>query len=412
MTSAGTTSGGTRSCVFLDDGRGVIAPLVDMRASFDVRTGALTTLERLRTTLGLNVVAVYVPPELTPLVSEQHPGTPINTLPDLEPETPLLLVNGRCVLPLDVLAELEPGWAVVEEASGDLVAASVEPHAAASVLTGQVPELRIVTVHDHVLVRRPWDIIKFRDQALAIDLGILLAGPCGDPGSVAIVAGDHPIRIDPTATVFPAAMLDVSRGPIVIDRHAELRPGAIIIGPAYIGASSVVTEHGVIRPNTAIGPVCKVGGEVAGAILQAHSNKAHEGFLGDSWLGEWVNLGAGTITSNLLNTYTEISAVAESGLSRERTGLQFFGCVLGDHVKTAISTRIMGGSVVHTGAMWAATTSLADCVPRFAWATDAGVRQFRLPRFLDTVDAMMSRRQVHASDAYRARIQRLHDLGR
>ncbi|GAB4384172.1 MAG: GlmU family protein [Phycisphaerales bacterium] len=398
-----------RPAIFLDDGRGLIAPLVDMRACFDVRTGALTTMERLQAALGLDVIACYVPAELAPLVAEEHPGVPINTLPALEPQTEVLLVNGRCVLPLDVIAELEPGWAAVEEASGDLIAACVDPLTAASVLAGQVPPCRIVTVHDHVLLRRPWDVIRFRDQAVAMDLEILVAGPSIDPAGLAIVAGEHPIRIDPSARVFPGAVLDASKGSIVIDRNAELRPGAVIIGPAYVGVSSLVTEQGVIRPNTAIGPVCKVGGEVSGAVIQGYSNKAHEGFLGDSWVGQWVNLGAGTITSNLLNTYSEISAVAEPGFGRERTGLQFFGCVLGDHVKTAIATRIMGGSVVHTGTMWAAASPVAGCIARFAWSTDAGVRQFRLARFLETMDAMMARRQVRASDAYRDRIRRLHE---
>lgn len=395
-------------CVFFDDARGLIAPLADLRASFDIRTAALTTLERLARVLHLEPIALFVPSSIAALVAEEHPGMPVNTLPPCDGDVPLLLVNGRCLLPLDVLADLQPGQAAVEERSGDLVAACL-PHArAAQFLAGDQSSLDVITVHDPVLIRRPWEVITFRDRALTCDLNLLLSGPGADLNLLAVVAGDFPLRVHPSARVFPGAMFDLSKGPVVIDHDAELRPGAIIIGPAYVGPFSVVTEHGVIRSHTAIGPVCKVGGEVSGAIFQGCSNKAHEGFLGDSWVGSWVNLGAGTITSNLLNTYTEISSVPDAGLSRERTGLQFFGSVLADHVKTAISTRLMGGSVVHTGAMWAASHALSDCVGPFAWVTDAGTRLFRLPRFTETMHAMMARRKLAPSPAYFARIEQLH----
>lgn len=408
MTHQPTQSGALRPCVFFDDGRGVISPLVDLRAAFDVRTGALTTFERLRCALGLDPVALFAPAEVAPLVRESH-SIAVNSFPAsaTQNHASLLLVNGRCVLPLDVLADIEPGQAAVEQASGDLICASVCPDDAARLLAGQTPDLDLVTVHDRVLLARPWDVITFRDRALAVDLGILLTGPSIDASSVAWIVGDHPVRVDPSARVLPGVVFDSSKGPIVIDRHAELRPGVVIVGPAYIGPASMVAEHGVIRPHTCIGPVCKVGGELAGAIVQGYSNKSHEGFLGDSWVGEWVNLGAGTITSNLLNTYSEISAAADCGLSRERTGLQFFGCVLADHVKTAIATRIMGGAVVHTGVMWASTSAMAGCVPRFAWVTDSGMRVYRKSRFLDTAEAMMRRRDMQPSEAYRRRLEQL-----
>ncbi|KAA0216726.1 MAG: hypothetical protein DYG94_13070 [Leptolyngbya sp. PLA3] len=407
MTAPSVATAGV-PCAFFDDARGVIAPLADLRASFDIRTAALTTFDRLTRILNLEPIALFVPSSISALVAQEHPGLPINTLPPCDDQDAILLINGRCVLPLDVLVDLEPGQAAVEERSGDLIAARLARGRAARLLAGDPSNLDMIAVHDPVLLRRPWEIITFRDRALSLDLNVLLSGQGADLSNLAIVAGEYPLRVHPSARVFPGAMFDLSKGPIVIDDGAELRPGAIIIGPAYIGPSSVVTEHGVIRSNTAVGPVCKVGGEVTGAVFQGWSNKAHEGFLGDSWVGAWVNLGAGTITSNLLNTYTEISSVADAGLSRERTGLQFFGSVLADHVKTAISTRLMGGSIVHTGAMWAASRALSDCVGRFAWVTDAGSRLFRLPRFMETMEAMMARRAMQPSPAYRALIEQLH----
>jgi hypothetical protein len=144
-------------------------------------------------------------------------------------------------------------------------------------------------------------------------------------------------------------------------------------------------------------------------VFQGFANKVHEGFLGDSWVGEWTNLGAGTTNSNLLNTYSEVAAQLEPGGSRERTGETFLGAMIGDHVKTAIGTRIMTGSVVHSGAMWAASKAISGCVGRFAWVTDDGDRQYRLTKFLDVMRQVMSRRDVEPSDAYLARLRLLHE---
>jgi len=396
-----------RPCVFFDDAKGMLAAQTDLRASFEVRTGALSTAQRLCSVIGLQPIAVYAPSGVAEIMTDRW-STPVNALPDTAPAGPILVVNGRCTLPLDVLAEIAPGEAAVEEHSGDLVCARLLADEVLQLMAGEDPSKAKITIKDRVLADRPWDVIATRDRALSIDLSILLGGPAHDPRDIAVVLGEHPVRVDPSAKLAPGVVLDATTGPIVIEHHAVIRPGAVIIGPAVVGPGSTVTEQAVIRSNTVIGPVCKVGGEVAGTIFQGYANKAHGGYIGDSWVGEWVNLGAGTTGSNLLNTYSEISAVPAPGASRERTGLDFFGCVLGDHVKTAISTRVMTGAVVETGAMWAATAPINDCVRRFSWMTDAGLKRFRLPRFMETMDAMMARRDQKASIAYRARLGDLH----
>jgi UDP-N-acetylglucosamine diphosphorylase/glucosamine-1-phosphate N-acetyltransferase len=195
-------------------------------------------------------------------------------------------------------------------------------------------------------------------------------------------------------------------GAIVIDEHATIRPGATIVGPAYIGPHVTILERALIKAHTAIGPWCKVSGEIGGTIFQGFANKGHDGHLGDSWIGEWVNLGAGTNNSNLLNTYTEVFAKAPDGVN-ERTGLQFLGAIIGDHVKTAISTRIMTGAILQTGGMFAQAAAVAGTTPRFAWSTDAGLRTFRIDKFLETARAMMTRRNVALSDAGEALLRSL-----
>lgn len=393
--------------VFFDDGRGLLDPFRDLRPIFDTRTGALTIIDRLSRSLGLEPVALFARPEHAAITAEAH-ALPVNTLP--QGPGSVLLVNGRCPLPLDVLENLAPGRAVVEAASGDLVAAMTDRDTARAILSGAAPPLDTLAVEGRVLMTRPWHARTFRDASIAIDLAILGSGPnTGDPDGCCLI-GDGPLRVAPGAAVHPACVLDTSKGPIVIDEGAVVRPRATIIGPASIGPGSTIVDGALIKANTAIGPVCKVAGEVGGTVFQGYSNKAHEGHLGDAWIGEWVNLGAGTTNSNLLNTYGEVTAVPRPGEPRERTGETFLGCVLGDHVKTAICTRIMTGAIVHTGAMWAASAPVAGCVGRFEWVTDAGVRHYRIDKFLEVMHAAMARRNVRPSPAQIEQLTRLAAL--
>jgi len=263
------------------------------------------------------------------------------------------------------------------------------------------------------LLRRPWDVIRFRDEAIRRDLDAILNDGPSDPPANATVLGVHAICVDPSATLAPGVTLDAGRGAIVIDAKVTIRPGAIIVGPASIGAGSTILDHALIKANTAIGPACKVAGEVGATIFQSHSNKAHDGHLGDAWIGQWVNLGAGTTNSNLLNTYGEVNAAATPDAPRERTGLTFFGCILGDYVKTAIGTRIMTGAIIGTGAMIASTAPPPLVVRRFSWITDAasgdGSPRYKLDRFLLAAERMMTRRSVEITPSLRDRLTALHE---
>lgn len=398
-----------RRAIIFDDGRGLLAPLTDTRPAFDIRTGAMTTLERLRLGLGLDVVALLTPPGLAPLTAEMHPGTPVNSLEGIDGD--VLLLSGRCPLPYKEIASLQPGEALTEGGSGDLVAMATTAASVPKLFAGEPVPSRHIQFAAPALLSRPWHVRTFRDSSLHADLAILTAS--GDAGpspalehATVIVGGA--LRVHPTAKIYPGVILDCENGPIVIDEGVTLRPACTLIGPVYVGPHSTVLDRAVIRGHTAIGPWCKVAGEVAGTIFQGYSNKGHEGYLGDSWVGEWSNFGAGTTNSNLLNTYGEVISRATPGGSNERTGQQFLGCIVGDHVKFAICTRIMTGSVVHTGTMWAAGKAVSGSVAPYSWVTDEGTKPFRLDKFTEIARTVMGRRKVVPSGAYVARLGELH----
>ncbi len=414
--------------VVFDDGRGELSPLTDLRPAFDVRTGAMTTLERLKLYLAMIPAALIVPSSLQELARQRFSES-VN--PPLDVAGPVLLVSGRCVLPPDGLTRMAMGEMMVEAESGMLIAAHVAGTEVERVLGGDLSGLARAEVSGSVLLSRPWHVRRFRDRAIALDLRLLReaaamsAGPDRGESRELFesstertgydevkdgprVLGSEGVTILRGACVYPGTILDCEHGPIFVDRNATVRPGAVLIGPCYVGVSSGVLERATIRPNTVIGPSCKVGGEVGGTIFQGFSNKAHDGYLGDSFVGEWVNLGAGTTGSNLLNTYGEITAKATAGGKNERTGEQFLGSIIGDHVKTAICTRLMTGSLLHTGGMFATTAPVVGTTRPFAWATDDRVQTYRLDKFLEVARAMMARRKVEPTDAYVARLAALH----
>lgn len=394
-----------------------LGPLTDLRASFEVRTGAVTTLERWAAWNDDgwgSVAALLVPSRLAPLIRERY-DRPVNDPDAIKGDA--LLVSGRCVLPLDEAGALKPGQALVDDA-GDLMAGLLKAEDARTFLAGgELPKsLKRATISTAASLRRPWDVIRHRDAAIAWDLELLCLHESQElpPGVMAI--GEEHVYISPTATVYPSAVLDAEKGKIVIDDEATVRPGAVIVGPAYIGKKSFVAEHALIKANTAIGPVCKVGGEVGGTIFQGYANKVHDGHLGDSWVGEWVNLGAATVNSNLLNTYGEVTSKPTHDGKTERTGLTYLGAIIGDHAKTAIATRIMTGCVIGLGAMMASSAPVSGAVAPFAWLTDGeggasdGERAYRLNKFMDVMRAVMARRSLKPSAAYDKLIADLHAL--
>lgn len=403
--------------VLIDDGNPALSPLTDLRPAFDIRTGALTLFERIELVLGTPVSGVQVPDRLAALTRERWPAVRVNSGAGFQGKVLAINAAAACIdhPSISLLARAGDRGAIID-AQGQVVAAVVDAdELSCSVLSTLSLAHTAARADVRAVMTRPWHARSCRDVCLLTDLHAIAlhirAGgtPLQPPqGATVIPHTHHALTIAPGASILPATVFDLEHGPIVIDRGACVRPGAIVIGPAYIGPNSTVLERATIRPYTSIGPWCKVNGEVGGTIFQGFANKAHDGYLGDSYIGEWVNLGAGTTNSNLLNTYGDVVCKPLTpGASNERTGEMFLGCTLGDHVKTAICTRIMTGAIVGTGTMCASSTPLAGTVPPYSWITDAGSKPFRFEKFMEVATAAMARRKLSPSPAYKTLLQEL-----
>lgn len=157
------------------------------------------------------------------------------------------------------------------------------------------------------------------------------------------------VFVAPDAALGPHPVIDTSEGPILLDRNVKVGPFCFLSGPVYAGPNTRIIEHAALKDGVSLGHTVKIGGEVEASVIEAYTNKQHHGFLGHSYLGSWINLGAGTCNSDLKNTYGTINL--EYNGRRVATGMQFMGCVMGDYSKSAINTGIFTGKVIGVASM-------------------------------------------------------------
>jgi UDP-N-acetylglucosamine diphosphorylase/glucosamine-1-phosphate N-acetyltransferase len=244
-----------------------------------------------------------------------------------------------------------------------------------------------------------WQLIGDLPVVLREDLTGLAArlGPGTIPAGCTVL-GDPALVLVEGAVVEPHVVFDVRNGPVWLGPGAEVRAFTRLTGPLAVHAGTRI-EGGRLRESS-IGPKCVVHGEVSTSLFLGYANKAHDGFLGHSIVGRWANLGAGTITSNLKNTYGPVRL--SLGAERIETGLTFLGALIGDHAKTAIGTMLPTGCMIGTGANVFGTKRPEAHVPAFAWGTDEPDRLLACRMFLRTASRVLPRRDVACDDAVRA----------
>lgn len=196
-----------------------------------------------------------------------------------------------------------------------------------------------------------------------------------------------------------AAILNAENGSIYIGKNANIQEGSIIIGPFSADEGSIVAWGSKMRPNTTLGPFCRAGGEVGNTVMFAYTNKAHDGFLGNSVLGEWCNLGANTNNSNLKNDYTEVKLYNYATHKLEKSGELFCGLFMGDYTKAGISTMFNTGTVVGISANVFGAGFQEKHVPSFTWGGKTeGYEPYRFEKAIQVINATMSRRNQQLSD--------------
>ena len=249
----------------------------------------------------------------------------------------------------------------------------------------------------------PWDLVAQLSAQLADDIPAV-ASRLRTASLMYDALGPFTLTVEEGAIVEPYVLFDTTAGPIVIRRGATISAFTRLVGPCYVGHDAVIVGDRVA--NCAIGAKSKIRGEISSSIVLGHSNKGHTGFVGHSYIGRWVNLGAGTTTSNLKNTYGSVQMWTPSGV--RETGQQFLGTLFGDHAKTGIGTMLTTGSVVGAGANLFGDARPPKYVPPFAWGHDEPFQPFACDKFLAVAERMMTRRGVALGERARRQLERAH----
>jgi len=219
-----------------------------------------------------------------------------------------------------------------------------------------------------------------------------------DIDSTYFVNSAENIFIGSDVKIEPGVYLDAKEGPIIIDDEALIMANAVIKGPVYIGKKSKIKIGAKIYEGTSIGKVCKVGGEVEESIIQAYSNKQHDGFLGHAYLGEWVNIGADTNNSDLKNNYDFVKAYSYSQNKLISTQMQFFGLLMGDHSKTGINTTFNTGCVVGIGCNLFGSHLFKGFIPSFSWGRGDRTTYKKPENIIKTADKVKKRRNLKLTE--------------
>jgi UDP-N-acetylglucosamine diphosphorylase/glucosamine-1-phosphate N-acetyltransferase len=383
------------SAIFLyDDARArSFEPFALTRPIGETRAGALLIRERWTHALGLpamghltsSFLSGFDEPDAAPVIeaTEIPAGAWLvnaRFAPALEraPRGDVLLADGRiAALRLDTplpVATLREGAASLDE----IVTAGHER-----------AELRGRWLDD------VWEYIAHLSAMLVEDIPVLGAAMSKETPAGALRVGDYDLFIEEGAFVEPQVCFDLTAGPVMLCAGSHVQAFTRLVGPVYVGAGSTVTTDRIAC--AAIGDVCKVHGEVSNVIFIGHANKGHDGFVGHSMLGRWVNLGAGTVTSNLKNTYGTVQLWTPGGI--RETGMQFLGTLFGDHAKTGIGLRLTTGTVIGAGANVYGTVMPPKAVAPWGWGEAGSLAAFRVEKFLQVAERMMARRHVTLSDS-------------
>jgi len=402
--------------VFEDSQVERLFPLTYTRAACELRVGAHTLLKRLKQRLAATfpVAGVLVRSELAELMRRRLPETPVN--PVLSAREGLLLVNARLLalggelpwthaIPGDAQHPELPPTDTAGLAQSTIVWIHLSPALAEQVDLSKLHIARTLETlltqvqrkaAGGILLQKPWDLLDHQRAAIAEDFAGL--GPRTDGPSLPGVHLLNPsqIHIAEGVRIWPGVVLDAQNGPIIVDEGAEIHANAVITGPVYIGPHCMIRNLADIREETVLGPNCRVGGEIIGSVFLGNANKQHHGFLGQSIVGEWVNLGAGTTTSNVKNTYGSVKMMSLG--NDEPTGRQFLGSLIADHVKLGIGTYLSTGSVVGF-ASHVVIPRPPRFVPSFAWLTDKGLHRADFEKLEQIADTVMRRRHAEFTQA-------------
>ncbi|WP_264553614.1 GlmU family protein [Flavobacterium sp. N2038] len=373
--------------------RNALLPFTFTRPVADILIGIMTIRQKWEARLGSTITTIT-----EEYLSEKFP------MVELEEN---VMINAA-YLPNDTLAEmvsnLKTNQAIFK---GDDVIAFFTTENQEEV---DFDSYEIIQYNDDCLtVEHNWDIFSKNDAAIRADFAYLTEDRKSQPipKSVNVIAPEN-IFIEEGAKL-EFVTLNASNGPIYIGKNSEIMEGTVIRGPFALCENAQVKLNAKVYGATTVGPGSRIGGEVKNSVLFANSNKGHDGFLGDSVLGEWCNIGADSNNSNLKNNYEEVKLWSYETEGFAKTGLQFCGLMMGDHSKCGINTMFNTGTVVGVSANIFGSGFPRNFVPSFSWGGAAGFTTYVTKKAFETAKLVLSRRNIEFDEVEASILQHIFD---
>ncbi|MGA2622812.1 MAG: GlmU family protein [Bacteroidota bacterium] len=396
-------------CIFEDSHAKNFHPLTHLRPVYDLHCGTLSLRSRIEQFVPARRIVYHARPFLAGYIQEQRPSRPVNDFP----EDDTWFINGRLLMNQSVKKVIQHirSEEKIFLAGNEVALACVRREHIRQI----TQPLRTEFLHRHVfesfpaeqldcsLIQYPWELVAHNAAEIESDFRMSVKISRRKSAFGMVYKGAHllnrkNISIGAESVVMPGAVLNAEKGPIIIGDCVTVMPNSFLEGPLYIGDHSLIKAGAKIYHGTSIGPHCKVGGEVENSIVQSYSNKQHEGFLGHSYLGSWINIGADTNNSDLKNTYGSVKVVVNG--KTVDTGMQFVGLTMGDHSKTGINMMFDTGTVVGISSNLYGAGLPPKFVPSFSWGSPGSLSVFELEKSLEIARRMMARRDVRMSSAY------------
>lgn len=373
--------------------RNALLPFTFTRPVADILIGIMTIRQKWETRLGSTITTI----------TEDYLSA---KFPMVEMEENVMI--NAAYLPNDVLADLVSDLKVNQAIfKGDDVVAFFATENQEEV---DFDSYEIIQYNDDcITVENTWDIFSKNDAAIRADYAYLTEDRKSQPipKSVNVIAPEN-IFIEEGAKL-EFVTLNASTGPIYIGKNTEIMEGTVIRGPFALCENAMVKMSAKVYGATTVGPGSRIGGEVKNSVLFANSNKGHEGFLGDSVLGEWCNIGADSNNSNLKNNYEEVKLWSYETEGFAKTGLQFCGLMMGDHSKCGINTMFNTGTVVGVSANIFGSGFPRNFVPSFSWGGAAGFTTYVTKKAFETARLVLSRRNIEFDETEQAILEHVFE---
>lgn len=405
--------------IFEDEVYKNFLPLTHFRTVFELRCGCMTLKEKIESTLKITHPILLSRQYLSNYLREVFPNNKIN---ELFSDTPLL-VNGRVLPTKDFVKKLmdKKGKETVFINGDTVVAAVLSPKTWAAIFKNCVDNLFNIKCFDGIptlevyaeLVNYPWNLIRINGNQILKDFILMSASikrkVAGKIHKGVSLINRRKIIIGSGSEIFPGVVLNATDGPVVIGKDVTVMSNAVINGPVFIGDHSLVKVGAKIYPNTSIGEMCKVGGEIEGTIIQSYSNKQHDGYLGHAYIGSWVNIGADTNNSDLKNNYSNVKVMLNGKLID--TGMVHFGMLIGDHTKTGINMMFDTGTIIGAACNLYGAGLPPRYIPSFVrGSVDNPYKTHSAEMALETATLAMSRRNVNSTQSFIQLFKKVFEL--